>query len=58
VLAPSTAMPDITLGDTDLYVIDIGYKVMSGLMADSYFANTSNCFSRITNFTYLQLPTY
>lgn len=31
---------------------------MSGLMADSYFANTSNCFSRLTNFTYIQVPTF
>lgn len=51
-------MSDITLTDTQLSIIDIGYKVMSGLMADSYFPNTSNCFSRGTNFTFIQVPTY
>ena len=31
---------------------------MQGLIADSYFANTSNCFERVTNFTFVQIPQY
>jgi hypothetical protein len=29
---------------------------MAGMLADSYFPNTSNCFQRLTNFTFLQIP--
>jgi hypothetical protein len=58
VLAPTTAMTEITLTTQQTTIIDIGYKVLSGLMADSYFPNASNCFARATNFSFLEIPTY
>lgn len=57
VLAPSTPMPAIDLTSAQT-TIEIGYKVLSGLMADNYFANSSNCFARATNFTFVELPSY
>lgn len=31
---------------------------MQGLTADGYVANTSNCFNRLTNITFLKIPAF
>ena len=57
-LTPTTpyVLPDPTTDQQT--IITRGYKVMQGMNADSYFANTSNCFARITNLTFWQVPQY
>ena len=38
--------------------IDYAYMIIKGLDANFYFKNTTNCFDRVTNFTFTDLYTY
>jgi hypothetical protein len=57
-MTPTTpyVFPGLTTAQETLIIR--GHKVMQGLQADSYWANSSNCFNRITNLTYKVIPAY
>lgn len=47
-----------TMTTDQLNTVVYGSYFMTGFNADSFFKNSSNCFYYVTNFTYLQIPTY
>lgn len=59
-LVPTTSFPAPVYedGSTEKTVLIRGDKIMAGLMADSYFPNSSNCFYRLTNLSFYQIPAY
>lgn len=46
------------VGDTQSDVVNIGWAFINGIKVDNYYKNTSACFDRITNWTYIDLPPY
>ena len=36
--------------------IEIGYAWLTGYKVEDYWSNTTECFDRMTNYTYIELP--
>ena len=52
-----------TLSDLEMFepwywTIEYGYACIAGYRPYLYWANTTNCFNRMSNFTYIEIPEF
>ena len=51
-------MPDDQKYEPWYTTIELGYAWIGGFRPYMYWANTTNCFHRMSNFTYLEIPAF
>jgi len=49
-------LPEDQIDEPWYYTIEIGYAWLTGYRPDLYWSNTTECFDRMTNFTYHEKP--
>ena len=49
-------LPASQVNQSYYYTINAGYAFMNGFRINKYWKNTTQCFDRITNLTYIQYP--
>ena len=52
------ALPDSERYKDYYWTIEIGYAWIAGFRPYLYWANTTNCFDRMTNLTYIEFPAF
>ena len=49
-------LPESEINEPYYDTIEIGYAWLQGFRPDRYWKNTTNCFDRMTNFSFYEVP--